>query len=72
MTREQIENTFKHHELFGDQIERYEQIREQARMLAVTILQYCPESPQKSLAFTALQQAMMWANASIAINENQS
>ncbi len=29
----------------------------------------CPESREKSLAITNLQQSVMWANASIAINE---
>jgi hypothetical protein len=69
MTTEQIENTFTYHKPFGDQPERYETIRNQAKLMAFAIQNSCPESREKSLALTNLQQAVMWANASIAINE---
>ena len=69
MTNEQIENTFTYHKPFGSQPERYEDIRNEAKRLAKTIQEACPESREKSLALTNLQQAVMWANASIAINE---
>ena len=42
---------------------------EAARELAEIIDDACPDSREKSLALTNLQQATMWANASIAINE---
>ncbi len=69
MTDEQIENTFTYHRPFGNQPQRYEDLRNEAKSLAKTIQQACPESREKSLAITSLQQAIMWANASIAINE---
>ena len=69
MTNEQIENTFTYHRPFGNQPQRYEDIRNEAKSLAKTIQEACPESREKSLALTNLQQAVMWANASIAINE---
>ena len=69
MTDEQIENVFTYHRPFGNQPQRYEDIRGEARTLAMVIQRACPESREKSLAFTNLQQAVMWANASIAINE---
>jgi hypothetical protein len=71
MTNEQIQNTFTHHKPFGDQPQRYEQIRADAKVLALTIQECCPESREKSLALTNLQQAVMWANASIAINKTE-
>lgn len=71
MTNEQIDNTFTYHKPFGDQPQRYEGLRSSAKDLARIIQQYCPESREKSLALTALQQAIMWANASIAINETE-
>lgn len=71
MTSEQIQNTFTYHKPFGDQPQRYEQIRADAKVLALTIQECCPESREKSLALTNLQQAVMWANASIAINETE-
>ena len=69
MTDEQIENTFTYHRPFGNQPQRYEDLRNEAKSLAKTIQQACPESREKSLAITSLQQAIIWANASIAINE---
>ena len=71
MTNEQIQNTFTYHKPFGDQTQRYEQIRADAKVLALTIQECCPESREKSLALTNLQQAVMWANAAIAINEKE-
>lgn len=70
MSNEQIENAFTYHKPFGDQPQRYEEIRNGAKGLAQTIQEACPESREKSLALTSLQQAVMWANASIAINES--
>jgi len=72
MTREQIENTFTYHKPFGSQQARYETIRMNAKNLANLFLTYCPASREASLAFTHLQQAVMWANAAIAINETES
>lgn len=71
MTKEQIDNTFTYHKSFGSQTERYEELRLIARDLAHNINRHCPESREKSLALTNLQQAIMWANASIAINEKE-
>ena len=64
-----IDNVFTYHAPKDTQPKRYEEIRAFARNLAVTIEQCCPESREKSLAMTNVQQAVMWANASIAINE---
>lgn len=70
MTKEQIENIFSYHTPTGNQPQRYEQIRGFARSFAAMLETNCPDSREKSLAITNLQQAVMWANASIAINEN--
>ena len=64
-----VEAVFTYHAPKGDQAQRYEDIRKSARVLAYLINTECPESREKSLALTNLQQAIMWANASIAINE---
>jgi hypothetical protein len=68
---EQIVNTFTYHAPFGDQIERYQDLRNRAKELALLIEACCPESREKSLAFTKLQEAIMFANAAIAINEKE-
>lgn len=64
-----IENNFTYQPPKDDQPERYERIRYKAKMLAAYINEYCPDSREKSLAFTKLEECVMWANASIARNE---
>lgn len=64
-----IENIFQYHAPHGNQTERYGVIRATARSLAHVIEHNVPDSWEKSLALTSLQQAVMWANAGIAINE---
>lgn len=69
MTTEQIANNFIYHSPKEGQPERYEKLRAKARELANLINEICPESREKSVAFTHLETAVMWANASIARNE---
>lgn len=64
-----LKNTYIYHAPKGDQPERYEAIRAKARELAELIEESCPESWEKSIANTRLEEAVMWANASIARNE---
>ena len=65
----QLENNFKYHAPKGNQTERYVALRNKAKELAHMIDELCPNSREKSLAQTNLEQASMWANASIARNE---
>ena len=69
MDHEQIERAFTYHKPKDDQPERYERIRNKAKMLAAYINEYCPDSRERSLAFTKVEETVMWANASIARNE---
>lgn len=66
---EQFENNFKYHSPKEGQPERYELIRYKIKQLAYLIDENCPPSREKSLAITKIEEAMMWANASIARNE---
>lgn len=65
-----LEEIFRYHAPVGNQPERYEYIRDEARNLAHIILSMSPKSREQSLAITSLQQAVMWANSAIAINES--
>lgn len=65
----QLENNFKYHAPKEGQPEKYEALRSKAKELAHMIDELCPNSREKSLAMTNLEQASMWANASIARNE---
>lgn len=62
-------NIYKYHAPEGDQTERYERLREKGKELAELVFALAPESRERSLAFTKLEEAIMWANAAIARNE---
>lgn len=66
--RAYLESAFAFHPPTGGKVERHVAVRDAARITAETILLLCPPSRERSLALTNLEQAMMWANASIARN----
>lgn len=66
--KQQIENNFMYHAPKEGQPEKYTAIREKAKELAYLIDEQCPNSREKSLAVTNLEQSVMWANASVARN----
>jgi len=66
---EQIESNFSYHSPKEGQMEKYYNIRTNAKELAYDIEELCPPSREKSLALTKLEEAVFWANASIARNE---
>jgi hypothetical protein len=68
-TARMLNNNFKYHKPAGTQNSRYEKIRDMAKDMAWFICEQCPPSRERSLAITNLEQAVMWANASIARNE---
>ena len=69
MDRATIKNNFTYHPPFGTQPERYDLLRTSGQVLAEQINERCPDSREKSLALTRLEEAIFWANASIARNE---
>ena len=66
---ERIENSFTYHAPKEGQPEKYELLRSKAKELAYLIDELCPNSREKSLAMTRLEESSMWANASVARNE---
>lgn len=69
MNKETIERNFTYHPPKSDQPAKYEEIRAKAKELALLLNSECPDSREKSLAMTNLEQAVFWANAEIARNE---
>lgn len=65
----QNDRAFRYHPPHVGQPERYTQIRAQAGELAHRLCTLCPPSRELSLALTSIEQAVMWANASIARHE---
>jgi hypothetical protein len=66
----ELAKRFTYHPPHDDQVNRYQDIREHARAFATLLDRHCPDSREKSLALTALDETVMWANASIARNES--
>jgi hypothetical protein len=64
-----LERDFTYHPPKETQPMRYEEIRSLAKEFAEIILLDCPRSRETSLALTKLEEAVFWANASIARNE---
>jgi hypothetical protein len=65
-----IEKNFIYHPPKNDQPARYEQLRQKAKEFAHLINELVSESREKSIAITKLEEAVMWANKAIAVNED--
>lgn len=63
---ERIESDFSYHPPKVNQADRFKHIRAEAKTLALTIANLCPEGREKSLALTKLEECVFWANAGIA------
>lgn len=62
-----IENRFSYHRPVNDAaVRQHEAIRAAVRTLAHFVVANTPKGRHQSLALTALQEAMMWANAAVA------
>lgn len=73
MDEQDLQNRFTYHppKETGPRTQkmRYEEIRACTLGLALLLEKRCPESREKSLAITHLEEAVFWANASIARHE---
>lgn len=66
-----LNNDYVYHKPTAEQAVRYGELREEFRRLAMFIATSCPDSRERSLAFSYLENASFYANASIARNEGQ-
>lgn len=64
-----LQKRFTYHPPKEGQPAKYENIRRNALGFAELLDAMCPDSREKSLAITALEEVVMWANAAIARNE---
>lgn len=65
---EQLDHNLTNHAPDDTKVAQYESLRAAAKALGARILDECPESRERSLALTNLEQTVMWAVASIARN----
>ena len=64
----ELRNRFTYHKPTGNKTAQHELIRSRCGELAEYINAELPESREKSLAVTHLEEVTMWANAAIARN----
>lgn len=69
MTRSDIGNYFIYHKPIKGQPERYEKIRRFGLTVADEIFKMCPDCHERDVAIDKMREAIMWANAAIACNE---
>jgi hypothetical protein len=65
----EINKRFSYHAPQPGQAEKYENIREACRKTAFVVVKLCPESREREVALTKLDEVSMWANAAIARRE---
>ena len=63
-----IENIFTYHSPTPDQLPKYEAIRAKAKELGHVIIDNTPTSADQTAAIRLLREAVMTANASIALD----
>lgn len=69
MANDRLENWFTYHPPKGDQVQRYESIRNEAHLFADFLLWRTPAGPEQEAALQHLRQVVFWANAAIACGE---
>lgn len=68
MAMEDVTSRFKIIDMTDGKKRAFEQIQEEVLNLADITDIYCPDSREKSLALTKLQEFMFWVNACISHN----
>ena len=66
MNTRDIDNWFTHHPPTEAQVADYLELREQAKLFALTIYTLVPPGPDRSAAIRKVREAVMTANAGIA------
>ena len=66
MDSAELNTRFTYHAPKEGQPEKYTALRDKAKELAALVVELCPDSRERSLAITKIEEASMWANASIA------
>lgn len=64
-------NRFAYHYPTGGKAAKHEEVREACLRVATELTNVCPEGRELSVALKSLEDAMMWANASIARNSEK-
>lgn len=69
-SKTEIERRFEFKKAKNGEAIRTMELRKKAIDLANAIAEACPDSREKSLALTKLEESVMWANKSVFTNED--
>ena len=69
ISRSDLENWFNYHPPVGDQVQRYEMLRNAAREFAEKVVKLTPPSADQTAAVRKILEAVMTANAAIACEQ---
>ncbi len=64
---EAVNEVFRYHSPTDEQVERINEIRVAAKLMATAILRVCPHGADRSAAMRKLREVMMTANAAIMV-----
>lgn len=71
VTTENVATVFQYHPPSEAQKERYVELRRSAEFFASRVLELCPRSADRSAAIRKIREALMVANASIALEDEE-
>lgn len=63
---DELRHRFTHHPPSSEQVKTYQRIRQDALSLAENITALCPDSQERATAIQKIEEAVFWANASVA------
>lgn len=63
--REHLETTFRYNSPSAAEEEKFRELQNEAKAFALKIESECPESRERALAFTKIEEAVLWAVASL-------
>lgn len=68
VTKENMKDVLTYHAPTEDQLSKYRAIRNEAELFITTILNVCPPCADQTAAIRKVREAMMTANAAIALD----
>jgi hypothetical protein len=63
-----LDHVFRYHPPRPEQLPKYQQLRDGAKAFAELIVELCPPGPDQSAAIRHVREAVMTANAGIALD----
>jgi hypothetical protein len=68
ITKDNIHEVVQYHAPDTDGLAKIAALRVAAEIFARDILNHCPECADRTVALRAVREALLWANASVALN----